>query len=193
MRAQARERRTRRAVARGALAAAAALGLALPALAEAGWVRGAPLNLRTGQGSQYRILGTVETGDRVEILQRGEDWTRVRTQDGQTGWIRDGYLDAEAPPSERLESLQGETQSLRSRLEEIRREAEALREENRTLSRDDEAQASQLAELKEENYRLRAGERWAEWLTGALLLGTGMALGALLARLSRGRRQRLRL
>jgi hypothetical protein len=42
--------------------------------------------------------------------------------------------------------------------------------------------------------KLRVGERWAEWLTGALILGLGMAAGAILRGIaSRRRASRLRL
>lgn len=189
MPAHARARRLRPLV-----ACAAALLLALPAAAETAWVRGeVRLNLRTGAGSQYRILGVVQTGDRLQILDRREDWTKVRAPDGREGWIPAGYLEPKPPPAVRLERLEDETGTLRSRLEEAEAEAASLREAKQELSADDAEQESAIARLTEENYRLRAGERWAEWLTGALLLGTGMALGALLSRLGRGRKQRLKL
>ena len=73
-------------------------------------------------------------------------------------------------------------------------EAEKLRSSNSELSGSDEGQKQEIARLTKENYKLRAGERWAEWITGALVLATGMALGALLSRISSRRgRQRLRL
>ena len=51
------------------------------ARAETGWVDDqVRLNLRTGPGSQYRILGSVETGDSVEILSRGDGWIEVSSR-----------------------------------------------------------------------------------------------------------------
>ena len=62
--------------------------------AEQGWVKGdLRLNIRTGGGNEYRILGTIQTGDQVTILTKGEDWIRVQTKDGEAGWIPDGYLE----------------------------------------------------------------------------------------------------
>lgn len=174
---------------------ALAFGPALTAAADAGWVRGnIRLNLRAGAGTQFKILGAVETGDQLEVLARGESWTRVRTTDGQTGWIPAGYLETDPPPTLRLAQLEDETAALRTQLEEIRAEAAELRESNATLASSDSGQREQIESLQIENYELRAGSRYQEWITGALILVGGMILGAFLHRNSTRRQpSRIRL
>lgn len=160
--------------------------LALPIDAQAqelGYVRSfIRLNLRSGAGTQFKILGGVETGDELRILQRGESWTRVETQEGQVGWIPAGYLETEPPPTLRLQQLEAETGTLRTALEELRTEAAQLREENATLASTDSGQREEIEALKIDNYELRAGSRYQEWITGALILVLGMLLGAFLHR-----------
>lgn len=182
----------RRGLARWLAVALLLAGAASAAHAEAGWSTGAPLLMRSGPSTQNRILGALQPGQQVEILQRGEGWIRVRTDDGKEGWVADGYLQDQPPPLERVQTLEAETTRLREELETLRERAERLAEENTSLSTDDASRRERLEELTQENMRLRAGERWAEWLTGALILGTGMALGGILARVS-GRRSRNRL
>jgi len=178
----------------------AALGLSallvtLPAAAEPAWVRGeVRLNLRSGPGNQYRILEVLKTGDSLQVLERSEKWTMVRTAVNEEGWIPGGYLDTQPPPTIRLEELEVEVANLRDVLERTETEASGLRQRSEESSANDGAQKAEIERLTKENYRLRAGERWAEWITGALVLSTGMALGALLSRISSRRtRQRLRL
>ncbi len=160
-----------------------------PAPADTGWVRGnIRLNLRAGAGTQFKILGAIETGDEMDVLARGETWTRVRTkEDGKTGWIPAGYLESEPPPTLRLAQLESETGTLRTQLEKTRSEASQLRESNATLASTDSGQRGQIESLKIENYELRAGSRYQEWITGALILVGGMILGALLHRNSNRR------
>ncbi len=154
-----------------------------PASADIGWVRGnIRLNLRSGAGTQFKILGSIETGDEMQILTRGESWTRVRSAAGKTGWIPAGYLETEPPPTLRLAQLETETTTLRTQLEEIRSEAAQLRESNVTLGSTDSGQREQIESLKIENYELRAGSRYQEWITGGLILASGMILGSLLHR-----------
>lgn len=153
------------------------------AAAEVAWVRGhVRLQLRAGAGTQFKILKVLETGDEIEVLERGESWTRVRTAAGDTGWIPAGYLETEPPPTLRLAQLETETGSLRTQLEALRSEAAQLRESNATLGSNDSGQREQIESLKTENYELRAGSRYQEWITGALILASGMILGALLHR-----------
>ncbi len=170
----------------------AALLLALPiaASAEKGWVRGAPLNLRTGAGSTFRILGVVAPGEGVTIVERGASWTQVRTDDGKQGWIAAGYLDPQAPPTTRVAQLEAQLARARAQLEKTSADAERLKTENESLSGDDSEQRSEIERLAKDNARLRAGERWAEWLTGALILSLGMAAGGILSRVGGRRAQR---
>jgi SH3 domain protein len=150
---------------------------------EIGWVRSfIRLNLRSGAGTQFKILGAVETGDELRILTRKESWTRVQATDGNVGWIPAGYLETEPPPTLRLQQLETETSTLRASLEEIRAEASQLRESNATLSSTDSGQREEIESLKIDNYELRAGSRYQEWITGALILTLGMLVGAFLHR-----------
>ena len=155
------------------------------ASAEPAWVRAdLNLNLRTGPGTKFRIVGNLTTGDGVQILDRATNWTKVQLADGKQGWIPAGYLHPEAPPTIRLAQLEGEVVELRGQLETVTAERETLRDSNATLSTTDEAQSQQIAELSRENARLKGGQRWPEWITGAGVLCVGMILGALWNRTS---------
>lgn len=165
------------------LLALLAVALAGPAAAEPGWVRGGiKLNLRIQPGTGFRIIGAVETGDAVEIVERGDGWTLVRLADGKTGWIPEGYLDAEPPPSVRVSQLEDEVTQLRAQLQSSNAKAEELVTSSAELSDRDAGQRAQIDQLRLENAELRARRRWPEWITGASVLATGMLLGAILHR-----------
>ena len=184
-----RERRHRRhAIARSLTHAALAAGLLLAAAAasaEQAWIKAElTLNLRTGPGTQYRILDAVKSGDLVTILERAESWTHVRLAEGKDGWIPAGY---QPPPTLRLVQLEEEVVELRGQLETVTADREQLRSSNESLASNDDEQATRIAELTQENMRLTAGQRWPEWITGGAMVAIGMILGALWSR-SAGRR-----
>jgi SH3 domain protein len=163
------------------------------ASAESGWVKDElTLNLRTGAGTQYRILGAVQTGDQVEILGQGEGWTRVRVPELGEGWIPAGFLQPEPPAGVRLAQLEAQTSDVRTRIDALTQRAQSLEEQNTELSARDESQRSEIETLTRENMELKAGARWPEWITGAGILATGMLMGAILQSIS-GRRARPRI
>ena len=167
--------------------------LALPALSERAWIKDElRINLRTGPGVQFRIMGRLKTGDAVEILERGEGWTKIRVAEFGDGWIPEGYL-APAPPARlRLDQSESQTEELRARVETLTTRTTELEGENASLSGRDEEQQSTIERLTRENLELRAGARWPHWITGAGILVSGMLLGMLM-RGAAGRRSRPRI
>jgi hypothetical protein len=156
---------------------------------EPAWVRGdIRLNVRSGPGTKFRILEGVSTGDRLKVVSRKEEWTQVRLENGKSGWIPVGYLNAEPPPTIKLEQLEDQVTTLRAKLDKSSSEGAALRVSNLDLSESDTTQREQIERLTLENIKLRAGARYPEMIAGASIFCAGMILGAILHRNS-GRRQ----
>jgi SH3 domain protein len=164
-------------------AAAAAVLLAGASHAERAWIKDElKLNIRTGPGLKYRILGVLGTGDSVEVISRTEGWTQVRAPGGMDGWIPEGYLQAETPARIRLERHEAETAELRTRFEKLSSEVAELRSRNENLSGQEAKQREELDLLTRENIELRAGARGPEWITGASILFVGAILGIIVHR-----------
>jgi len=177
---------------RAAALAAGMIGAPL-ARAETGWVDDqVRLNLRTGPGNQYRILASIETGDSVEIISRGDGWIQVSAE-GKSGWVPDGYLNPEPPAKVKLARIESEAAELRTRSKQLGDDTEKLRGENEQLATRESEQRAELERLTRDNLELRAGARWPEWIAGACILGVGMGLGALLRGSARRQTPRIRL
>lgn len=153
------------------------------------------VNLRSGPGVKYRILGSLETGDAVTILERGEGWTRVRPENLPEGWIPEGYLEATPPAHVALAETEAENEALKKRLATLSESESRFRSAYDEVSSRDAAQQTEIERIRRENLELRAGTRWIEWLTGAGIVLFGMALGAIVSRGSgrRRRQQRIKL
>ncbi len=157
--------------------------------AENAWVKDdLRLNLRTGPGTEFRIIGVMKTGDAAAIMARSDGWTQVRVSELGEGWIPAGYLQPEPPARIGLAQREVEVETLRQQLEELTQEAEELRQANTGLASQETARSAELARLTRENLAFRAGARWPEWFAGAGILGTGMIVGAIMSRAT-GRRR----
>lgn len=89
------------------------------------------ITMRSGQGNDFRIIRLLTSGTQVEVLERGDDWTRVQIGNSQ-GWVRSLYLQAQPGAVERLEQATERLQSLREdnrRLSESLAQAESARDE----------------------------------------------------------------
>ncbi|UCF94628.1 MAG: TIGR04211 family SH3 domain-containing protein [Desulfobacterales bacterium] len=92
------------------------------------------LTLRTGPSNQHRIIAVIESGQELEILQSGEEWSEVRMMSGKQGWVLTRYLVREPPDSIQLERLQVKFNDLQSQFEAMREENSNLKAENERLS-----------------------------------------------------------
>ena len=72
-------------------------------------------------GSGDRV-DQIKSGDRVEVLEKQDDQSRVRLSSGQEGWVRTSYLSATPPLREQLRTRTDELDKLRA--EKTKLEAE---------------------------------------------------------------------
>jgi len=79
----------------------------------------------TADGSGDHV-GSVHSGERVEVLEHDEDRVRIRFGSGQEGWIKASYLSSDPPVRQQLEAraqeldqLHKENAALQARIAEL--------------------------------------------------------------------------
>ena len=168
------------------------LGLPVASHAEQAWIKDeVRLHKRTGPGTQYRILSAVKTGDQFEVLSRAESWTQVRDAKGDA-WIPAGYLQNEPPARIQLERYIAESAQMRSDHGQLTTEVEELRSAKAALTEQNALLDALTKKFERENFELRAGARWPEWISGASILIVGGILG-MIVHASTARRQTRRI
>lgn len=146
------------------------------------------INMRTGPGQEFRILRVLKSGDAVTAIARDHDWVNVRTPDGEEGWVPEGYITQELPPSVALPRAESRLGQSRSRIEDL----ESRLAEHDEAVEELEALRAENAQLKSENVDLVDATRWKSMGMGALIALGGLAVGAMWPRGgSRGRRIKL--
>ncbi|MGH8547776.1 MAG: TIGR04211 family SH3 domain-containing protein [Methylococcales bacterium] len=101
--------------------------------------------LRSGQGSQHKIVSSLETGAPLTVLKndRGDGWTYVKTEDKKTGWVLTRYL-TESPIAriqldtavKNLEALQQENKQAKEELNALKANNQNAVTENESLSKE---------------------------------------------------------
>jgi SH3 domain protein len=110
------------------------------------------ITLREGQGREYQAIRTLKTGTPVEVLEESGRYLRVRTQEGEEGWVAKQYISSELPKSLIIAGLKQEANRLGARVEELEKRQTLLLDQLKEAERSHDAKVKELEE-NAENYR----------------------------------------
>lgn len=105
------------------------------------------ISVRDGQNQNAAVLGYIETGAPLDILEEKEDLLRIRTEDGIEGWVRAQYIISEKPKVLIIENLKNEIAALKKEIETSKNEQDSA---SNTLSKTKKMYQEEIEELKEE-------------------------------------------
>jgi SH3 domain protein len=121
------------------------------------------LPLRTGSSTEYKILALIESGQRLEVVEPGDSWSRVRLTNGKEGYVLNRYLVARPTSAVRLEQLQSKYTALRQQATTLIEENSRFKEENKTFSSSLAGNEKALKKLDRDYKELKADS--AEFLS----------------------------
>lgn len=138
------------------------------------------VGLRTEPSTSAAPVGVVKTGMKLELLERGEEYSQVRTKKGQTGWIKNIYVVDKPPAGIQLQKVQKKQAALQAKIKELKESKTLLETANRTLNEKLDAMSSERSRWQLEQARQQveldalsgSSNQWIWWLFG-LLLTTG--------------------
>nr|WP_269782771.1 TIGR04211 family SH3 domain-containing protein [Photobacterium carnosum] len=164
--------------------------------------------LLKGPGSQYRIVGSVNAGSPVTLLEKDNGYSRITDTKGRTGWIESKFISTDLALQERLPVLETELTTVKAKLVEALSTNDnkhsdlnsALAQRNSQIStletRNTQLQ-NELTIAQDEVRSLRAkidtqkDDLLMKWFTyGGLVAGVGLLLGLLLPHITPRRRKR---
>jgi SH3 domain protein len=124
----------------------------LPAAESAYIVDVIRVSVRSGPAADQKSVGLVESGNLVEVLKPGEEWSQIRLPGGVEGYVQSRYLTSAPPTKYRLDQLQEKQRALAA-------QAAGAAEENSRLKSDIErltAAQKELEALRAEFDRFRS-------------------------------------
>jgi SH3 domain protein len=121
------------------------------------------LTLRTGPSIENKILAVIESGQQLELLEAGKEWSRVQLPNGQEGWVLSRYLTPNETSNVKLERLQEQHKNLTAQAAELLEENKMLKAENEKLRAEFEANQEAMVKSRNDYETLKAES--AEFLT----------------------------
>jgi SH3 domain protein len=115
------------------------------------------INLRRGPGNEYRITELLRAGSRTEVLEQMEGgWSRVRTADGEEGYVLTRFLSDTPAARDRLAAAQRRAARLEEANAELKQElvqaldgSEELGRLKQDLVAENESLRNEVAEIRE--------------------------------------------
>ena len=115
------------------------------------------ITMRSGQSTKHQIVRMLPSGNSLEVIEVDDEtkYTRVRTADGEEGWVLSRYLDDIPSARERLtratdlfESTKEKNTQLAKTVSDLRKEKAALASELKTLQDISKQQETDLNHIK---------------------------------------------
>jgi uncharacterized protein YgiM (DUF1202 family) len=99
--------------------------------------------IRAEQVPDSAVVGRVQTGTGLELLEQGSEFTKVRTTDGVEGWVANSYITRDKPAAMRI--LAAETRLKAAQVENNRLKKQVTSLEQRLKAAEASAAAVQQA------------------------------------------------
>ena len=112
------------------------------------------LGLHRASDTSDRPFENLQSGTRLEVLERKPQYARVRTDAGAEGWVKAAYIVSETPARYRLAELEATVEALGAELADARATEKRASHEAEMLRGREAEYAASLAALRETVGRL---------------------------------------
>ena len=113
------------------------------------------LTVRKEPGNDKKIVSILASGDQVNVLQPGDEWTKVRLSDDKEGWVLSRFLSTQMPSSLALKMLEKKYEELVAQSGMPQEDVRRLKEENEKLSADQQNCSKQFQSLNDSYQALK--------------------------------------
>jgi SH3 domain protein len=115
------------------------------------------LQLRSGPGSDFRILKALPSGEHLIFMEETEDknYAKVTTDKGVEGWVLTRFLEDEPVAKEKLILSQRKLVKVQAELDTLKTQSSALSQETKSLSGDRSSLTREKNTLQKELKRIK--------------------------------------
>ena len=113
------------------------------------------LTVRKEPGNDKKIVSILASGDQVNVLQFGDEWTKIRLSDDKEGWVLSRFLSTQMPSSVALKVLEKKYADLVAQSGMPQEDVRRLKEENEKLAADQQNCSKQFQSLNDSYQTLK--------------------------------------
>ena len=145
-------------------------------------MEGVRAKLRSGDGENYRTLRVLPASTVINAVEEGDEFTKVKTLDGQYGWIKSSLLQP-VQPAPAQAPAPASAQAPTPVAADVKVDASAVEAAQKDLLAAREQLAKMQSELEQERARTNGEPQLSHLFLSVLVaFSMGMAIGALLLR-----------
>lgn len=159
--------------------------------------------MHAGPGTQYRIIGSVDAGEKITVLSRDRNanYTQVLDERGRKGWVDSKYVSNQPGLKVRVPALEAELKKVKTALESAESDADAQQkglveslDQRNTQLKELELHSAELnqklisaqTEIRELRAKIdtQKDDLLMRWFTyGGMVAGAGLLFGLILPHL----------
>lgn len=94
------------------------------------------ITMRTGPGNERKIISLVQSGRALEVIEKGKEWSLVRTPKGKEGWVLNRYLTASQPSAMVLDRVRKDYDVLTAKYKDLKDKFNQLNSEKKVTDAD---------------------------------------------------------
>jgi len=113
------------------------------------------LTVRRDPGNDKKIVSILTSGDQVNVIQYGDEWTKIKLSDEKEGWVLSRFLSTQMPSSVALKVLEKKYADLLAQSGAPHEDYRKLKEENEKLVTDHQNCSKQFQTLNDSYQTLK--------------------------------------
>lgn len=113
------------------------------------------ITLRTGPGSDRKIIAMLKSDEAVDVLEVENNWSRVMLSNGKEGWVITRFLTSSQPSRIALKALKEAHDKLLAEVADLRQKKTSLMTEKQKVSNELGQNKNRIAELNRSFEKLK--------------------------------------
>lgn len=132
--------------------------IAASALAETMFITDSlKVTLRTGPSNEHKVIAMLKSSEEVEVLEKGDDWVKVRLKNGKEGYVLRRYLTSEIPKFSIIAGLQKKVEKSKKEISSLREGKKQLEKSKLELESSLFSREKELTKVKRDYEELKSG------------------------------------